>query len=61
MKINVDFYDSLPVEKNIDFPNVECLIHINSVLNKDQHHYYYNVFLEKCLSQVAKKYSQSLF
>ena len=28
---------------------------IKSVFNKDQHHYYYNVFLEKCSCQLAKK------
>ena len=31
------------------------LIPIKSVLNKDQNHYYYTIFLEKCSYQLAKK------
>ena len=26
---------------------------IKSILNKDENHYYYNIFLEKCLYQLA--------
>ena len=43
-KIKVDSYDSLPVEKTLTLHNV--IMHINSVLNKDQNHYD-NIFLEK--------------
>ena len=44
-KIKVDSYDSLPLEKTLTFHNV--IIHIKSVWNKDQNHYYYSIFLEK--------------
>ena len=33
----------------------------NSVLNKDKNHYYFNVFLEKCLYQLAKKLTKEKF
>ena len=45
-KITVGNYDSLPLEKILTWLNVIMLI--KSVFNKDQNHYYYNVFLEKC-------------
>ena len=51
-KIKVDLFDSLPLEKTFAFRNV--IIHIKSVLNKDQNHYYHNTFLEKCSCQLAK-------
>ena len=51
-KIKVDSYDSLHVEKTLA---LHVLIHIKSVLNKDQNHYYYNIFLKKCSFQLAKK------
>ena len=44
-KIKVDSYDSLSIEKTLALLNV--IIHIKSFLNKDQNHYYYNIFLEK--------------
>ena len=34
------------------------IIIIKSVLNKDKNYYYHNIFLEKCLFQLAKKLSQ---
>ena len=40
------YYDSLPIEKVLTLHNVITII--KSVLNKDQNHYYYNIFLEKC-------------
>ena len=40
--VKVYSYDSLPL--TLTFHNV--LIHIKSVFNKDQNHYYYNIFLE---------------
>ena len=52
VKIKVYLYDSLPPEKTLVFHDV--IIHIKSILTKDQHHYYYNVFLEKCLDQLSK-------
>ena len=53
-KIKVNSYDSLSLEETLTLHNV--IILIKSVLNnKDQNHYYYNIFLEKCLYQLAKK------
>ena len=46
-------YDFLSLEKLISFHDV--IILIKSVLDKDQNHHYYNIFLEKCLYQSAKK------
>ena len=40
-------------EKILSFHNV--IILIKSVLNKDQNHYYYKIFLEKGSYQLAKK------
>ena len=45
-KIKIDLYNSLPLEKILTFHNVLTLI--KSAFNKDQNHYYYNIFLEKC-------------
>ena len=45
--------DDLALEKTLTLYNV--IIHINIVLNKDQNHYYYNIFLEQCSHQSAKK------
>ena len=45
MKIEVDSYDSLPIEKTLTLHNI--IILIKSVLNKDQNHYYYSILLEK--------------
>ena len=50
-KIKVHTYDSLPIEKRLSCHNV--LIHIILVLNRDKNHYYYKMFLEKCLYQLA--------
>ena len=51
-KIKVDSYDLLPREKPLTLHNI--IILIKSVLNKDQNHYYYNIFLKQCLCQLAK-------
>ena len=51
-KIEVDSYDSLPLEKKLTFHVV--IIYINSFSNKEQNHYYYNIFLEKCFYQLPK-------
>ena len=53
VKIKVDSYDSLPLEKALTLHNI--LIQIKSVLNKNQNHYCYNMILEKGLYQLAKK------
>ena len=53
VKIKVDSYDSLPIEKTLTLLHV--IILIESILNKDKNHYYYNIFLEKCSYQLAKK------
>ena len=45
-------YDSLPLEKTL---TLHVIILIKSVLNKDQNHYYYNIFLENFFYQLAKK------
>ena len=58
-KINADSYDSLPIEKRLTLLGVTILI--KSVLNKDQNHYYYEIFLEKCFYQLAKNQSQIFF
>ena len=46
-------YDSLPLEKALTLHNV--IIHIKSVFKKNQNHYYYNIFFEKCSFQLPKK------
>ena len=46
VKIKVDSYDSLPIEKIFTLHNV--IILIKSVLNKDKNRYYYKIFLQKC-------------
>ena len=45
MKIKVDSYDSLPIEKILTLHN--AIILLKSVLNKDKNHYYYKIFLGK--------------
>ena len=40
-------------KKRLTLHNVTILI--KSVLNKDKNYYYYNIFLEKCSYQLAKK------
>ena len=52
-KIKVDSYDSLPIEKRVTLYDV--IIHIKPVLNKDKHHSYYKIFLEKFFYQLPKK------
>ena len=52
-KIKIESYYSLPIEKILTLYNV--VIHFKSVLNKDKHHHYYKIFLEKFLYQLAKK------
>ena len=51
-RIKVTSYDSLPLEKPLIFHNV--ITHSKSVWNKDQNHYYYDIFLEKCSYQLPK-------
>ena len=52
-KMKIDFYDSLPIGKTLILHNVQMLI--KSVFNKDQNHYYCNLFWEKCSYQIAQK------
>ena len=52
-KIKVDSYDSLPIEKGLNVHNV--IILNKSIFNKDQNHYYYDIFLKKCSYQLAHK------
>ena len=53
VKIKVDSYDSLPIEKGLNVHNV--IILNKSIFNKDQNHYYYDIFLKKCSYQLAHK------
>ena len=48
-RIKIDSSDFLPLEKTQTLHNV--VIHIN----KDENNYYYNIFLQICLYQLAKK------
>ena len=57
-KIQVDSYDSLPIEKALA---LHFIILIKSVLHEGQNRYYYNIFLEKCLCQLAKNQWQKYF
>ena len=45
-KFKVDSYDPFLLEKTLNFHNV--IIYIKSITNKDQIHYWYNMFLVKC-------------
>ena len=53
MQESYDSYDSLPLEKTLTLHNVMILI--ESLVNKNQNHYYYNIFLERFLCQLAEK------
>ena len=53
VKIKVDSYDFLLIEKILTLYN--AIILIKSVLNKDKNHCYNRIFLEKCSYQLAKK------
>ena len=50
VRIKIYSYDCSPLEKPLTLQDV--IILINSVFNNDQNHYYYNIFLEKCSSQL---------
>ena len=52
-KIKIDSDDDLPLKKTLTMHNVVILI--KSVFNKNQNHYYYNIFLEKCSYHLALK------
>ena len=52
-RIKIDSYDFLSLENILTVQN--AIILVKSVLNKDQNHYYYDIFLEKCLYQLTKK------
>ena len=58
-RVEFDSYDSLPLEKTLTLHNVT--INIKPDLNEDQNHFFYNIFLEKCLYQLAKKWCQKYF
>ena len=53
MKIKVEYYNFLPIEKRFTLHNVTILI--KSFLNKDKNHCYYKIFLEKCSYHLTKK------
>ena len=50
--MQVDSHDFLPLEKILTVHNIKTLI--KSFFNKNQNHYYYNKFLEKCSYQLLK-------
>ena len=50
-KIKLDSYDFLPIQKRLTLHNV--IILIKSVLNKDQNHYYYNIFFKKIFLSIT--------
>ena len=43
-RIKADSYNSLPIEKLLTFHAITL---IKSVVNQNEHNYYYNIFLEK--------------
>ena len=45
VRIRIDSYNFLPIEKALTFHNV--IILIKSVVIENKNHYYYNIFLEK--------------
>ena len=47
-KIKIDLYDSLPPEKIL---TLHVLILIKAVFNKDRNSYYFNIFLERKMSE----------
>ena len=53
VKIKVNLYDSLPLEKALTYDNV--IILIQSVLNKDKNNYCYFTFLEKASNELPKE------
>ena len=59
MQKQIDSDDDLPLEKTLTWHNFVILI--KSVFNKNQNHYYYNIFLGKCLYQLAKKIISAKF
>ena len=46
-RIKIDLYDFLPLEETLTLHNAITLI--KYVFDRNQNHYYYNIFLEKCL------------
>ena len=45
--------------KKLTLQNV--IIHLKLIINRYKNHYYYNIFLEKCLCQLPKKQWQAHF
>ena len=58
VKIKIDSYDSLPLEKTLLF---HVIILIKSVFNKDKNKYYYNIFWEKGSSELSKNNDNEFF
>ena len=52
-KIKIDSDNDLSLEETLTLHN--AIILIKSVFNKKQNHYHYNIFLENCSYQSAKK------
>ena len=55
-KIKIDSDNDLPLDETLTLHDVAILL--RSVFNKNQNEYYYNVFLENFLNQLAKKKEQ---
>ena len=47
-----DSFDPLSIERILTLHRV--ILHVKSVLNNNKNHYFYKIFLEKCLYQLAK-------
>ena len=52
-EIKIESDDTLPSGETLILHNVIILVKL--VLNKTRNHCYYNIFLEKCSYQLAKK------
>ena len=50
-RIKTDSYDSFPLRKTLNLHNV--IILIKWVFNENKNHFYFNIFLEKSLYQLA--------
>ena len=48
----------MPLQKTLTF---HAIVLIKSVFNKNQNHYFYNMFLEKCFNQLDKNIDKYFF
>ena len=59
VKMKVDLYTSLPLEKTFTLHNI--ILFIKWVFNKHNNNYYYNIFLEKSVYQLPKNNDKDKF